>query len=136
MSMPNRNNGSGDLPSSGAVLSWKPGRGGEAKELITVEKDRELNYEIPEVAQKTVLENNDEAIDFAQAIHHCIGFHMDNMLKEIYTMLALKPSVKGLSRQQFLSGITGVIWDYKTNTPLWNKNKDRDQRNYDKSRSD
>lgn len=116
----NRNgNGDGDLPHSGAVLSWKPGRGGEAKELLSVEKDRGLNFEFPEVALKTVLDSNDEAIDFTQAIHHCMEFHMKDMLSEIYTLLAFKPAVGGLARHQFLEALTGVMWDPKARKPVF-----------------
>lgn len=119
----NGNNGNNPMP-SGAVLSWKPGSGGNAKELLSIEKDRKLDYEVPEIALKTILRDDDEALDFAQAIHHCVEFEMKDMLKELYTLLALKPAVNGMSRMQFLSGITGVIWDFNSKKPLMDQFKD------------
>lgn len=128
MVMTSDNNHADGLPHSGAVLSWKPGHGGNATELISVSKDNQSKYEIPEITLKTILDNNDEAIDFAQAIHHCIEFNMTSMLKELYTLLALKASVKGLARQQFLSGITGVMWDFNSKKPLFNSNRNENKK--------
>lgn len=106
----NRNNGQQQMDQHrGAVLSWKPGHGGEAKELISIDKDRLTQFEIPEIALKTVLEDNNEAIACTQSIHHCLEFEMFDMLKEIYTLLAFKPAVGGTSRLQFLYGITGIL---------------------------
>lgn len=113
----NGSNGNRDMP-SGAVLSWKPGSGGDARELLTVDKDKKLDYMVPEVGLKTVLRDDDETLDFAQAIHHCVRYHMNDMLKEIYTLMSLRPAVDGLARMQFLSGITGIIWDFKSKKPI------------------
>lgn len=108
----NRNNGH---DATGAVLTWKPGNNGNANELINIDKVRVGSketgqiFEIPEVLLKTVLADSDEALDFAQAIHHCMEFEMWEMLAEIYSLLVLKASVEGRARVEFLQGITGVL---------------------------
>lgn len=117
----------------GVVASWKPGGGGDAKELITVKKvkrdrDRPTDFEIPDVSFKTILNDEDEAIDFAHAIHYCLEFEIDDLFNEITTLLALKASVNGVSRQQFLSAVTGVIWDFNKKKGLFDTRKDQKEK--------
>jgi len=121
----NRNNGN-QQPSqgSGAVLSWKPGGNGNANELISIDKDKKTGFEFPEVCQKTILDNNDEAIDFAQAIHHCLDFELWDLLSEIYTLMALRPAVNGESRKQFMQALVGVILGSDKKS-FWNKDKQK-----------
>jgi len=118
---------------SGAVLSWKPGHGGDAKELLSAEKDKTFNYEIPDIAFKTVMEDGDQSLDFAQAFYHCIEFEMWSMLKEIAFLMGVKTSEKGLSRHQFLEALTGVIIEPSAaRRGMFNSNNERDKGMYNK----
>ena len=120
----NRNNGNQSPErSTGAVLSWKPGNNGNANELITLEKDKRTAFEFPEVLQKTIMVDNDEVLDFAQSVHHCLEFEIWDILSEIQTVMALRPSVNGLARQQFMQALVGVIIDTQTKKSVWNKDK-------------
>jgi len=105
------------------VFTFKPGGNSNANELITLEKDKRTEFEFPEVLQKTIMVDNDEVLDFAQSVHHCLEFEIWDILSEIQTVMALRPSVNGLARQQFMQALVGVIIDTQTKKSVWNKDK-------------
>ena len=81
--------------------------------------------ELPELIQKVVCVDNNQALDFAQAIDFCLEFGLKDMLYSVETRMALTATIKGQARQQFLQGIIGLIYEKDKNT----KEKREERRN-------
>jgi len=94
-------------------MQFRPTQFGQtdARELLKVNKNPLTEFDIPDLYARTRLQDNEEALLFAEAISECLEFEDWDGLKEIDMLLTLLISEGGKARHEFVEAVTGVIWD-------------------------